>query len=81
MLNMLPADKRLVIVSLTALRGASFDRAYATEQIAAHEAAIRLFRFASANAQNAQVKQFAAQTLPTLQSHYTMIVSIARALQ
>jgi predicted outer membrane protein len=80
MLELLPPDKRLVVLSLNALQGATLDRAYAIEQIAAHEASIRLFRFASTNAQNADVKSFATQTLPALQQHYAEIVQLSRRL-
>jgi predicted outer membrane protein len=80
MMSMLGMSGQLKIAALSKLQGAQFDRAYVTEQIAGHEEAIRAFRFAANNAQDQQVKAFAAQTLPTLQGHYAEIAKLAKTV-
>jgi putative membrane protein len=47
-----------------------FDKSYATHiGIAAHEQAVKLFEDAAEDAQNADIKKFAADTLPVLKKH------------
>ncbi|HWZ48908.1 MAG TPA: DUF4142 domain-containing protein, partial [Herbaspirillum sp.] len=61
------------IAVLSKLDGAAFDQQYASIiGVSAHEDAVKLFRDAAANANDPDVKQFAAQTLPTLQHHLEM---------
>lgn len=58
--------------------GAKFDADYAKSVgVKAHEDAVKLFTKASTDAKDADVKAFAAKTLPTLQHHLEM----ARELQ
>lgn len=53
--------------------GADFDRRYSeTMGLAAHRDNIKLFQKASADARDADVKAFAAKTLPALQQHLQM---------
>ena len=56
--------------------GESFDKAYANNQVMAHENTIELFQHAT-KMKDAQLKAFAQKTLPTLQEHLKM----ARQLQ
>ncbi len=49
--------------------GTGFDHAYAENQVSAHKDAVELFDKASKNAKDADVKAWAAKTLPTLQHH------------
>lgn len=52
------------------LRGAkSFDKAYANNQVKAHEATIKLFEDEAANGKDTELKAFAAETLPKLKEH------------
>ena len=52
------------------LRNASsFDRAYANNQVKAHEATIELFEEQAANGEDAELKAFASETLPKLKEH------------
>jgi putative membrane protein len=62
--------------TLAMLQGAAFDREYMAGQVADHEEAVTLFTTAAKESQDAEVKAWAAQTLPTLQEHFRM----ARAL-
>jgi len=50
-----------------------FDRAYISEQLTAHQDAVKLFGDYAANGPTAAVKEFAAKTLPTLQHHLAMV--------
>lgn len=59
------------------LNGDAFDREYAQAMVKDHHEAIQLFTKASTGAKDADVKQFASQTLPVLKNHLQM----ARQLQ
>ena len=61
--------------------GESFDRAYANNQVVAHEQTIELFRQA-VSSEDAQVSAFAKETLPKLEHHLQMakdLVAITHA--
>lgn len=62
---------------LQRLHGASFDRQYVRDQVAAHQAAVALFQQEAQQGADPDLKAFAEQTLPTLQQH----LSMAEALQ
>lgn len=65
---------------LSGASGASFDRKYAENiGVEAHEDAVKLFRKAAADAQDADVKAFAAKTLPSLEHHLQMARDLAAA--
>lgn len=57
--------------------GVSFDEAYINIQRKAHQEAVALFRDYAESGDDPKLKQFAAETLPTLQAHldYTMKLS------
>jgi len=60
------------------LRDEGFDKAYADEiGVDAHESAVKLFEKASKEVKDPEVKQFAIETLPSLQQH----LQAAKALQ
>lgn len=62
------------------LRGAkSFDQAYANNQVNAHEATIRLFDDYAKDGKDAELKAFAAETLPTLKAHLEKARQLAAA--
>ena len=54
---------------LSKLSGAAFDRAYARQMVRDHEEDVADFNKEANGGQNAAVKDFATQTLPTLQDH------------
>lgn len=58
-----------MIDNLNAATGADFDKAYLTQQVAAHEEAITLHRGYADNGDNAQLKGHAAKVLPKIQAH------------
>ena len=51
------------------MRDESFDKAYANNQVAAHEKTVELFKKESTSSDNAELKAFATKTLPTLEAH------------
>ena len=61
------------IAKLQGESGAAFDADYIKGQRSAHNKAVKLFSKESASGQDATLKSFAGQTLPTLQDHQKMI--------
>lgn len=59
-----------------AKKGNDFDAKYVHLQVDAHNDAVNLFSDYSQNGQDARLKDFAAKTLPTLQSHQSDIKTI-----
>jgi putative membrane protein len=57
---------------LSAMSGEAFDKAYMRAMISDHEKDVSEFRRESQNATDPEVKQFASQTLPTLEEHLRM---------
>ena len=64
---------------LEAKSGDEFDRAYMQQMVKDHQAAIELFQKQAQDGQNAQLKQFAQQTLPKLQDHLRMAQQISQS--
>jgi len=62
---------------LSKLSGAEFDRAYMSEMLKDHKKDVAEFERESKSAKDQDVKNFAAQTLPTLQEHLKQAQSIA----
>jgi len=58
-----------VIGPFQKLKGAAFDHRYIAEVIAGHAKAIEIYKKEAADAENAALKSYAAQTLPTLEKH------------
>jgi len=57
------------IKKLNSLSGAAFERQYKTDQIEGHKQAVALFEQYGRSGDNAQLKQWAQTTLPTLKTH------------
>ncbi|MEN7529140.1 DUF4142 domain-containing protein [Cupriavidus sp. DL-D2] len=67
------AAKKEEILQLSALSGVAFDKAYSQKVgVDAHQNAVKLFREATDDTRDRDVKAFARNTLPTLQSHLEM---------
>jgi len=56
--------------------GSDLDKAYVNEMVDDHKDAVKLFEDAAKNATDADLKNFAAKTLPVLQHHYDAIKAI-----
>ena len=64
-------------LALKSLKGAAFDRRYAANEVKDHEDAIKLFQDEQQNGKDADLKSFAAQTLPKLQQHLALAKQIS----
>ena len=54
---------------LSSLSGAAFERQYKSDQVAGHKQAVEMFETYAKSGDNAELKSWAAQTLPTLKTH------------
>lgn len=77
----LPADKQARIAQLSRLQGAEFDREYIRiSGIQDHQTAIGIFDQASRTLADADLRAFAAKTLPVLRQHLQGAQNIAGTL-
>ena len=74
--DVMPTHKEL-IDKLSKLNGAEFDKEYVKAMIEAHKKDVTAFENASKTAGDADVKEFATKTLPTLKMHLEMIQIVA----
>ena len=65
----LDQQHQALMQQLQGAQGAEFDRAFARQQVQAHQAAVDLFRAYAQSGDDAQLKQWASQTLPSLEEH------------
>lgn len=74
---MLPPDvmplHKQAMEKLSKLSGTDFDKEYVKEMVTAHEKDVKAFETAANTGTDADVKAFAAKTLPTLKMHLEMI--------
>lgn len=59
------------------LTGRAFDREYIQTQLKDHEKAVALFEHESKDGKDADLKEFASKTLPTLKKHLEMVRMLA----
>jgi putative membrane protein len=76
----LPADTdaahKAVEARLSKLSGEAFDKAYMADMVKDHDKDVAAFKQASSTASDADLKAWAAKTLPTLQEHQKMAHSL-----
>jgi putative membrane protein len=65
----LDPEARQEMDRLTALSGPDFDREFVNLMVANHQKAVTMFREQTATARNPEIRKFAGDTLPTLESH------------
>ena len=65
----LDAKHQKLIDDLNSSSAQDFDKAYANQQVDAHQEAVELFKKYAASGDDADVKQFAQKTLPTIEHH------------
>ena len=75
-----PSEAKSVYERLGQLSGDDFDRAYIKDMVNDHENAFSKFQDAAQNAKNPDVKQFAANLVPTLQDHLKQARQIESSL-
>ena len=66
-------DHQGMLDQLNKLDGTAFDSEYLRQQAAGHRAAVDLFQNETIWGTNSDIKQFASNTLPTLQKHRDMV--------
>ncbi|MFD1142428.1 DUF4142 domain-containing protein [Larkinella insperata] len=77
----LSEDHQKHVDELTKLSGAEFDKEYVKLMVDDHKEDIDLFKEASFNAKDPDIKAFAGKTLPTLQKHYDAVKAIQDGIQ
>jgi putative membrane protein len=65
----LDAKHQKLIDDLNSAPAKDFDKTYANQQVDAHQEAVHLFKKYGAKGDDADVKQFAEKTLPTIEHH------------
>lgn len=75
------ADAQKKADDLSKKTGKDFDKAYVDAMVDGHENAVKLFTDASQNCKDADLKAFAAKTLPTLKMHLDSIKAIKASLK
>jgi putative membrane protein len=73
------AKKDRTIEQLAHLKGASFDRQFTTDVIAAHKQEITRFKHEADHGQDADVKAYAAKMVPVLEKQLQMAEQCAKA--
>jgi putative membrane protein len=76
----LNSSHQKIMNKLANASGDDFDKQYVSAQMDAHKDAVKLFTKYSKNGDNASLKDFAAQTLPVLQTHLTHIKTISSSM-
>jgi putative membrane protein len=78
--NQMSAKDQATYDRLSKLSGSAFDRAYARAMVTDHRQDIAQFRKEATNGENASIKNFASQTLPTLQEHLKLAQQMEKAV-
>jgi putative membrane protein len=65
----LPEERSEAVKKLQGLSGAAFDKEFVNMMVMDHQKAINEFRHEAATAQNADVRDYAKDVLPTLEKH------------
>jgi putative membrane protein len=75
------SSHKATMEKLKGLSGADFDKAYVDAMVDDHEDAVDLFEGQAKDGKDAELKAFAAKTLPTIQGHLKMINDIKAKLK
>ncbi|HKO67755.1 MAG TPA: DUF4142 domain-containing protein [Burkholderiaceae bacterium] len=65
---------------MSGMSGTDFDRAYMDSQVRAHRDAVSLFKKQSKSGKDAELKSFAANTLPALEEHLKMATDLSKTV-
>lgn len=76
----LDAKHQVDLDKLNSAKGAAFDTAYVHAQGDAHDEAVSLFEDYAKDGDNASLKTFATETLPTLKMHQDKVKTIAETM-
>jgi len=72
----LTSTQRREIDRLSRLTGADFDKAYTTLMVSDHKKVLKEFQKAAKHADDADLKAFAAETVPVVEHHLSMATSL-----
>jgi len=81
MATSLDRQHQALLEQLQGAQGAEFDRAFARQQVQSHQAAVDLFRAYAQSGDDARLKQWASQTLPSLEGHLREAQELQRGTQ
>ncbi len=81
MATSLDRQHQALLEQLQGAQGAEFDRAFARQQVQSHQAAVDLFRAYAQSGDDARLKQWASQTLPSLEEHLREAQQLQRGTQ
>jgi putative membrane protein len=70
--NAMTSSEQSMLTKLQGLQGGNFAKQYMDDQVSAHKEAVSLFQRYGNGGDNSQLKNWATQTLPTLQHHLEM---------
>jgi len=76
----LPADEQKHLDQMKKLKGSSFDKQYISMMVSDHQKDVAKFKKESNDANDAQLKTWAASTLPVLQKHLDSIQAIKKGM-
>ncbi len=65
---------------LQTLHGKAFDEQYMRDMVEGHNKAVKLFQQEERSGHNAELKQFAQKTLPTIEEHQKMALELSHRL-
>jgi len=77
----LDRQHQALLEQLQGVQGAEFDRAFVRQQVQSHQAAVDLFRAYAQSGDDARLKQWATQTLPSLEEHLREAQQLQRGTQ
>jgi len=75
------AKEKATYERLSKLQGAEFDKAYMRDMVKDHKTDVAEFQKEANGGKNSDLKQFASETLPTLQEHLKMAQDTAAKLK
>lgn len=76
----LPADKQKHIDAMKNMKGSAFDKHYISMMLDDHQKDVAKFKKESTDANDAQLKTWAGNTLPTLQKHLDSVQAIKKGM-
>jgi len=74
------SEQKSTMEKLSKLAGAEFDKEYMSDMVKDHETDVKDFQTQANDGNDAEIKGFAARTLPTLQSHLQMARDVAKKI-
>jgi putative membrane protein len=84
-LNITPASEiskhcREMKEKLAKTSGGDFDREFIAAQVKGHEEALQMYKDQAKNGANADLKAFAAKTIPTIEEHLRQAQELSKSL-